>query len=135
MLSVLFWGWGFIFMRIDNNFSVEMITAILAVVLMLSIGQVLFKYAAHSLDIAHPLTLLSASLVAALVLYGVATICWLVVLSRVPLSIAFPFYGLVFVLVPMMSWIILKEPMRLSTIFGSAVIVVGVLIVAIGGQK
>lgn len=121
-------------LRTGGNLNVGMVVVILAVVGMLSAGQVLFKHAARVLDITRPATFLSLSLIVALALYGVATVCWLFVLSRVSLSAAFPFYGLVFVLVPLLSWMILKEPLNISTLIGSAVIVVGVIVVGIGSR-
>jgi len=120
--------------RATGNLGAGMILLILAVVGMLSAGQVLFKYSAGSLDFARPATFLSLPLLSALVMYGVATFSWLLVLSRVPLNVAFPFYGLVFLLVPLLSWGILKEPLSMSTMVGSLVIAAGVVITAIGGR-
>lgn len=117
-----------------GTLSVGMILMILAVVGMLATGQVLFKYSSGSLDFARPSTFLSLPLLAALLVYGAATFCWLLVLSRVPLNVAFPFYGLVFLIVPLLSWGILKEPLNLSTVAGSLVIAAGVVITAIGGR-
>jgi len=120
--------------RATGNLGVGMIFMILAVVGMLAAGQVLFKYSASSLDFTRPATFLSLPLIAALVMYGVATFCWLLVLSRVPLNVAFPFYGLVFLLVPLLSWGILKESLSVSTLMGNLVIAVGVVITAIGSR-
>ena len=120
--------------RVEGNLNIRMVVMIIAVVGMLAAGQVLFKYAARGLDLARPTTLLSLPLFVALVIYGVATLCWLLVLSRVPLAVAFPFYGLVFLLVPFLSWAILKEPLSASNIIGSLVIAIGVVITAIGSR-
>lgn len=120
--------------RATGNLDVRTVAFILGVVGMLSVGQVLFKYAARTLDFSRPATFLSLPLGVALVLYGGATILWLLVLSKISLTIAFPFYGLVFLFVPFLSWAILKEPLNLPTLIGSAVIAVGVVIVATGSQ-
>lgn len=120
--------------RDGGNLSATMVCAILAVVGMLAAGQVLFKYASRTIDFSRPLTLLSLPLLSALLLYMAATACWLLVLSRVPLTLAFPFYGLGFVVVPLLSWIFLKEALTLPVIIGSLVIAVGVVIVAMGGR-
>lgn len=120
--------------RGDENLSGTMVCAILVVVGMLAAGQVLFKYASRMLDFSRPATFLSVPLLSALLLYALATICWLLVLSRVPLTLAFPFYGLGFVVVPLLSWIFLKEALTLPVIIGSSIIAVGVVIVAMGAR-
>jgi|SRR6185437_1743797 len=118
--------------RTGNGLNGTMIAAILIVVTLLSIGQVLFKYASRNMDLVRPHTLLSLPLLMALTIYGVATICWLFVLTKIPLNIAFPFYGLVFLIVPALSWVALKERLDAATVIGSVVIAVGVVIVALG---
>lgn len=120
--------------RAAGNLDVRTVAFILGVVGMLSVGQVLFKYAARTIDFSRPATVLSLPLGVALVLYGGATILWLLVLSRISLTVAFPFYGLVFLLVPFLSWAVLKEPLNLPTLIGSAVIAAGVVIVATGSR-
>lgn len=121
-------------MRHWNGLSVAMIAMIAMVVILLSAGQVLFKYAAQSIDFSRPASFLSIPLMIALALYGSATLCWLMVLTKVPLNIAFPFYGLVFLLIPVLSWLILKEQPSGATILGSIIIAIGVVVVAIGSR-
>lgn len=101
---------------------------ILGTIAMLAAGQVLFKYAAGSLDLGNLRSLLSWPLIAALSVYALATLAWLAVLARVPLSTAFPFYGLGFLLVPLLSVLILGEKFRYSTLVGGAIIMVGIVI-------
>lgn len=98
-------------------------------VLALSIGQVLFKLAARAIDGAAPLwrqLALNPYLVAALVLYGLATALWVALLRQVPLHVAYPFVALAFFLVPVMAHLVLGEPLRWQTLAGAAVIFVGV---------
>lgn len=120
--------------RSADGLGITMISAILVVTALLSAGQVLFKYAARDLNFTRPATFVSLPLIVALVLYAVATVSWLLVLTKVPLNIAFPFYGLVFLLVPLLSWAILKEPLSAPTIVGSVIIAVGVVVVALGSR-
>lgn len=101
---------------------------IIVTIVLLALGQVLFKFAATGINPSHPRTFLSFWLVAALVTYGIATALWLLVLSRVPLSLAFPFYGLVFILVPILAWVVLKEPIKLPVILGGLLILSGVVV-------
>nr|WP_255527416.1 MULTISPECIES: EamA family transporter [unclassified Luteimonas] len=99
---------------------------IVCTIAMLSFGQVLFKTASSHLVLSQPSTWLTVPLVAALAIYGLATVTWLVVLSRVPLSFAFPFYGLSFLLVPVAAAIFLGEPLRWQTLAGGLVILMGI---------
>lgn len=108
---------------------------LLATILLLSLGQVLFKSASAQLVLQQPATWWSWSLLGALLLYGVATVLWLLVLSRVPLSVAFPFYGLAFLLVPLLAAWLLHEPLRWSVWVGGALILCGITVAAMGGRS
>lgn len=120
-----------------NMFEIKPVTLALIVVtiLLLAIGQVLFKFAANGINFSQPKTLLSFWLLSALVIYGIATAAWLLVLSRVPLSLAFPFYGLIFIIVPAMAWLILKEPINPRVVLGGLIIFVGVIVSSMGGVR
>jgi drug/metabolite transporter (DMT)-like permease len=120
--------------RLASGLTPTVILLILSTILLLAGGQVLFKQAAGALSFSKPLSLLSWQLLLALTVYGVATLLWLVVLSRVPLSVAFPFYGLTFLLVPTFAWLLLKEPIRPQVLIGGAVIMVGVVISSFNGR-
>ena len=101
---------------------------ILIAVVLLSIGQVLFKIAANSLSDIRIETLFNPVLLLALAIYGVATILWIISLRSVPLRLAYPFFGLAFVCVPLMAHLVLSEPLKWSTFIGAAFILVGVWI-------
>ena len=116
----------------DWRFDLTTMTLLLATIAVLAGGQVLFKLSANGLQLGDPRTFLSFPLVAALGIYGVATLMWLVVLTRLPLSVAFPFYGLTFLLVPLLAWLFLGEPLRIQTLVGGVVIIIGVAICAKG---
>lgn len=116
----------------QGKFDVVAILLLIGTILVLSGGQVLFKLAANGLNLGQPKTFLSLPLVLALAVYGVATLMWLLVLARLPLSIAFPFYGLTFLLVPVWAAIFLGETLRVHTLLGGFVILVGVFICARG---
>jgi drug/metabolite transporter (DMT)-like permease len=108
--------------------SLTNVGLILAALLMLACGQVLFKQASMTISFSQPETLLSGTLVVALAIYGVATILWLAVLARMPLSQAFPFYGLSFLLVPLFAWVFLGEAIPSRVWIGSIVIALGIVI-------
>lgn len=65
-----------------------------------------------------------------LVLYGVGALAWIAVLTKLDLSVAYPFLALNFVLVALTSRLVLGESVPLLRWLGIAVICVGILVVA-----
>lgn len=106
----------------------SMVLLTLLTIALIALGQVLFKLAAGSVQLLEPRTLVSLPLLVALSIYGIATLMWLVVLARVPLSVAFPFYGLTFLLVPLLAWLVLGESIRPQVLVGGAIIMVGIVV-------
>lgn len=104
------------------------IAMIVGTILLLGVGQVLFKFAAATFHAGDLRSYFSLPLFAALAIYGFATVAWLAVLARVPLSTAFPFYGLGFIFVPLLSIAFLGESFRWSTFVGGVVIMLGIVI-------
>jgi len=64
-----------------------------------------------------------------LLFYVLAASLWLVVLSRVPLSLAYPMVALGYVIVVFLSWFVLKEVVPPTRWLGLAVICLGVILV------
>lgn len=96
-------------------------------------GQVLLKLGAHTPVLAPGDligNLLRPTTLVALSLYVAATLLWITVLSRAPLSYAYPLLGLNYVLVVLMSAWILHEPVSVHRWIGVSVIVVGFLVTA-----
>ncbi|MEM8811694.1 MAG: hypothetical protein AAGF59_03680 [Pseudomonadota bacterium] len=119
--------------------SLTQIGQLIAFALMLSAGQLLFKRAAlqvadlAAVDAIWKLAF-SPTLWAALVLYGVATILWVLILRTVPLSVAYPFVALGFVILPVLSWLLFDERLGWHIALGALLIVAGVVIVAAGAR-
>lgn len=65
-----------------------------------------------------------------LVLYGVGAIAWIAVLTRMDLSLAYPFLALNFVLVALVSRFFLGETIPSLRWLGIGVICIGILLVA-----
>ncbi|HBY94942.1 MAG: hypothetical protein M5U01_18880 [Ardenticatenaceae bacterium] len=63
-------------------------------------------------------------------LYGVGALAWVVVLSRLDLSYAYPFLALNFVLVAIVSQVVLSESVPMVRWLGIGCICVGILLVA-----
>jgi drug/metabolite transporter (DMT)-like permease len=98
---------------------------------MLALGQVCFKRVGlvlrgHTGLEAIARVIQAPSLYVGLVLYGSATLLWIWILSRVNLSLAYPWVALGMVIVPLLGWFIFGE--RVGPIFwvGVAFIVIGV---------
>lgn len=65
-------------------------------------------------------------------IYGFTTFVWLVILSRVKLSIAYPMLSLGYVLVIPFSWLVFKENIPIVRIIGAILICIGIYLVAQG---
>jgi multidrug transporter EmrE-like cation transporter len=108
--------------------SFNQIILILLTVVLLSVGQLLFKMAAMDMKNIDISSLLQPKLILALCVYGISTILWIAVLRHTPLRIAYPFVGLAFLIVPVLSWFWMDEQISLNTIVGGTVILIGVWI-------
>lgn len=63
------------------------------------------------------------------------TIFWLGVISRAPLSLAYPILALSYFVVVMEAWLILGEPLSWQLLLGVAIIFVGVVIVGLSEEN
>jgi multidrug transporter EmrE-like cation transporter len=66
-----------------------------------------------------------------LVVFGVSAIAWLAALSRVPLSVAYPFNALGYLVILTASIVILHERASVLTWVGSVLVVSGLVIVVL----
>lgn len=64
---------------------------------------------------------------------GLSSVLWVGVLKRLPLTIAHPLTGIVFILVPVASHFLWDEPLPPLRMLGIFVIIVGVFLVARAG--
>ncbi len=72
----------------------------------------------------------SPYVIGGLLIYGFGTFFWLVTLSRIDLSVAYPFVSLNHVLLFLIGWLILRESVSPMRAAGVAVICVGMILVA-----
>jgi len=83
--------------------------------LALPIGQTLFKFAAvNNARLTGPLIVRLATnlpLVGAFAWYGLTALFWFYILTRVPLSTAYAFSIVGSGLVPLVAWLVFKEPL------------------------
>ena len=100
---------------------------------MISVGQILFKIAGvRAADRGHDLirVMIDPYLLAALAIYGAGTLIWIHVLRTLPLSAAYPFMAMSFVLVPLFSTMIFGETITLRYWLGAAMIVGGMAVLS-----
>ena len=64
------------------------------------------------------------------VMYALSTIFWLIALSKKELSFVYPFISLTYVLVLVLSSLVLKESMGFGKLFGTLIIIIGLIIIA-----
>lgn len=89
-------------------------------------------------DLKHPVALVQKMFregpwaIAGIVLYAISALFWLVVLSRVPLSVAYPIVAVGYVVVVVYSKFVFNEEVKLIAWVGLAFIVIGVAITAQG---
>ena len=62
--------------------------------------------------------------------YAVSLVAWVLALSRIPVSVAYPMVSIGFALNALLAWWLLGEALNVQRIAGIAVIMVGVTLVA-----
>lgn len=105
----------------------------------LPIGQTLFKWAAlTNAKLSGPLVLRLATngpLILAFAWYGLTALFWFYILTRVQLSAAYTFSILGSGLVPLLAWLIFKEPLGWRYAVGYAVMLAGFLVILQGQAR
>lgn len=103
---------------------------------LMATGQMLFKYGSSGKSITGIMGIIrlffSPVVFCALCLYAATTGLWLYILSRVPISFAYPIQALAFPLVLLASMLIFKESISVTRWIGVLVIVCGVMIATRG---
>ncbi|HEX9115354.1 MAG TPA: EamA family transporter [Anaerolineae bacterium] len=65
-----------------------------------------------------------------LMIYVCGTLFWLLALSRVDLSLAYPFASMSYILMLLASWLLLNEHISPLRVAGSLVVIVGVFLIS-----
>lgn len=65
-------------------------------------------------------------------LYGIGAVAWLMVLSKVDVSVAYPFIGISFIVTTALAAILLGEPVSALRWVGTLLVAGGVYLVAVG---
>ncbi|MFA5785773.1 MAG: EamA family transporter [Actinomycetota bacterium] len=119
------------------------ILVIIGAVTLATAGQLLLKSGMNQVgtiggsQLSHPISLgikvfSTPAVVAGFALFLGSSMFWLVALSRVPLSIAYPMVSVSYVLILAFSFAALHEHPKLISLGGAALIVIGVVLVGLG---
>ena len=113
------------------------ITYICVVVTAMVIGQILFKTSSEHLVAEQGALRLVQSLltwhfILALFFYALSTVFWVLLLRQVPLSRAYPFMALSFAILPVLSFVLFKEPLTPRYLVGMLLFLSGLFLVATG---
>jgi undecaprenyl phosphate-alpha-L-ara4N flippase subunit ArnE len=114
------------------------LSLLFAVAILLAFGQLLFKLGAKTgpqvTNVATMAKLMVSPMVlAAICLYGLTTLLWVYILQQVPLSRAYPFMALGFVLVPMIGVFAFGEAFTWRYAAGVVFILLGLYLSSHGG--
>ncbi len=106
-------------------------------IVMLTTGQALWKTGIENVGFSLSLSgiikmIFNPFIFAGLVIYLVATVLWFYILSKAPLSIAYPMQSLCYVLAAVVGILIFKENVTLIRWAGLSLIVLGAILISRG---
>ena len=119
--------------------TIASVALLLFAVVSAATGQVMLKHgmqvaSARVADSGGSLALRAATspwVLLGLVVFGVSAVAWLAALARVPLSVAYPFNALGYIVILAASVVLLHERANVLTWVGSLMVVSGLLIVVL----
>ena len=119
--------------------TIASVALLLFAVVSAATGQVMLKHgmqiaSARAADAGGSLALRAATspwVLLGLVVFGVSAVAWLAALARVPLSVAYPFNALGYIVILTASVVLLHERANVLTWVGSLMVVSGLLIVVL----
>jgi len=111
--------------------------ALTAYPLGMAIGQIMFKLAAGDVQrlqgTSVPRLVIALALnpwfITAVLLYGALSCAWVWILSGMPLSTAYPFVALAFILTPLLGYYFLGETITWTYAAGLGLVIAGLLLV------
>jgi multidrug transporter EmrE-like cation transporter len=77
---------------------------------------------------------LNPYIICGFIFYGISIILWLWVLSKVDVSLAYPFQALGYILVTILAWLIFQENINLTRIIALIFITIGLIILALSSR-
>ncbi|HYF83338.1 MAG TPA: EamA family transporter [Clostridia bacterium] len=112
------------------------IIALISIVLG-SVGQFLLKLGSADVKLDRGLVtaalsfILNLNIVISLFCFFSSMIIWVLVLKRLELSIAYPMVSLGYIITMTLAFLFLNEPLRLTKLLGTALIIFGVIVINI----
>lgn len=108
---------------------------LLANLIMVVSGQFLMKFGVsrigefhfHASGVFVTRVLLNGWIWGGIALYGISTVLWIALLSRVNLSVAYPMLSLAYIAVIAVSAVFFKEPLTLLKVVGTMLIIAGIV--------
>ena len=106
---------------------------------LLSTGQIMFKFVAKTMPVLNSFAnILSLAanpwFYGAMLCYGASTLLWIYLLQKLPLSYAYPFVAIGFVLIPIFSFFIFNEVLKFQYFVGVVFIILGILFISLTGK-
>ena len=119
------------------SFTWRQLAELITFPVVIAAGQILFKRAAGQIGSAQGSSWVLEvarlpTMWLAVFLYAAATLLWVRILTTIPLSRAYPFMALAFVIVPAAGYFLFSESITVRYAIGTALIVAGVMVVARG---
>ena len=108
--------------------SLHMILLLLAGTLFAAAGQVLFKVGASGREALS--SFFNAWLLSGLVAYALGTLLWIYALSKIRLTVVYPFTALTFVLVYLFGVFVLHEPTTAKALAGVTLVLGGLFLIS-----
>ncbi|MEN1989113.1 SMR family transporter [Paenibacillus hubeiensis] len=93
-------------------------------------GQVLMKLGAMKLQLTIPGVLSNINIVLGIGMYGLSAIFWVLSLTKLELSVAYPMVAAGYLLVFILSYFFLGESFNLQKVIGLCIIITGVLVIS-----
>ena len=101
-----------------------------------SLSLIFGKYAALELTVLTPKTILTNYFyLASLLCLGLQAVCWPLALRQFPLFWSYMFMSGLYVVIPGISYFIFKEYISVCNVVGSAIIMIGIVVLCACGQE
>ena len=108
--------------------SLRMSLVLLAGTLFAAAGQVLFKIGASGREAVS--SFFNSWLLSGLLAYALGTLLWIYALSKIRLTVVYPFTALTFVLVYVFGILLLHEPTTVKALVGVAFVLGGLFLIS-----
>ena len=114
----------------NNSITIIQFFHLIVYSLLLSCGQFLFKFAAMKINTSNLQSFIISTIniytIVGFMFFCLSAFLWLFILKTTPLSIAYPFMALGFLIVPIGSYLFFNETLSIDYLIGVCLIVTGI---------